>query len=578
MDDKTGAKPLQNLVAGLMILGMVACLGLIVHAGNEINRDLGPNAMAVSPDGRLFVASHGKVHVFTAEDRREASYDLAQMGAARIVADIGVRSDGRLLLADPEAARLRVCDLQRMACDGRDLGLASWTPAHLMPGNMFKFFLDEAGQRLYLSDNGGHTLVIADASGKVLSRTTASKEVIFPNQVVASVPGEITVADTNHYRIVTFEVSGDRVGKVVREFPTRGAPQSRPGRVAPFGLVRTADGGTWALLAREGMKDADVILFDAQGRPAKRMDLGAASDPFAIAAWKDAVLVADARNYRIHVFDPAGGNRRELRDPGFDAELRAIHARADAWRDYRTYAIFGIVVFPLVGLVVLWRLGVPLMPANRQPIPMPAAAAAPSAPLGPGITWLRPQPAFVDKQVKVLRTLFGFILLAIAGLAIFLAMIVSDKPLTMPRVVTFAALFIVALSIVVFMAMFLRGMRERMSSMGMGASAKGFHLSTPAWHGMGQALERGPFAWKDVFFDGRRIFAGGSTLMLKPPTGDEIFAREPFEREILARLPKSGYVSSAQLGWMAIKSLPFAAKLIYGLLFASVILVLLFRT
>jgi len=233
--DKTGAKPLQNLVAGLMILGMAACLWFVFHAGSQINRELGPNALAVSADGKLFVASHGKLHVFSDEKHREASYDFEPMGLPRAPADIGVRSDGRLYFANMEEGRLVVCDLRKGACDGKDLGLASWTPAHLQPVNTFKFFIDEPRSRLYISDNGAHSLVIADATGKVLSRTGASKEVIFPNQVASYAPGEITVADTNHNRIVTFDVSGDKVGKVLREFPTRGLAPSRPGK-GPGGI------------------------------------------------------------------------------------------------------------------------------------------------------------------------------------------------------------------------------------------------------------------------------------------------------------------------------------------------------
>src|SRR5262245_9587552 len=126
-----------------MIVAMVVCLAVIVHAGNELNREVGPNAMTVAPDGRLYVVSHDRIHVFTAEDRREKVLDLKAMGAPRVPSDIAVRSDGQLYLADQVGAKLVVCELERARCGGQHMGLKGWTPEHLMPNNTFKFTVDE---------------------------------------------------------------------------------------------------------------------------------------------------------------------------------------------------------------------------------------------------------------------------------------------------------------------------------------------------------------------------------------------------------------------------------------------------
>jgi sugar lactone lactonase YvrE len=568
--DKTGAKPLQNLVAGLMLVGMASCLWFMVHAGNQINRELGPNALAVSADGKLFVASHGRLHVFSDEKQREASYDFEPMGLPRAPADIGVRSDGKLYFANMEEGRLAVCDLQKAACDGKDLGLAGWTPAHLQPVNTFKFFIDEPRSRLYISDNGAHSLVIADATGKVLSRTVASREVIFPNQVASYAPGELTVADTNHNRIVTFDVSADKVGKVLREFSTRGLGPSRPGRIWPFGMARLPDGRYWVLIARDGMKDADVMLFDAKGTAVRRVDLGAESDPFAIALWKDAVVVADGRNARLQAFDIEGGNRRDIRDDAFTGELRAIARRSDEWREHRFMAIAGMVLFPIVGIIVLWRLGVPLVPPNRQPIPRPAGTAKPSA-LGPGVTWIVPEPEFIRKQSRQMKIAFGAIVGSLVVLLLVLFLGQGTAHLAPRRIATFSVLVVTGLLVIGILSYCAKGAANRLAALALGVSARGLHLRSPAWHGLGAAVERGPFDWRDVYVDGRRLLAGNASLLLKTPSGAELFPRDALEREILSRVPPSHFISSAALGMRAMKAAPAAAKLAYGALVAAMI-------
>jgi sugar lactone lactonase YvrE len=356
--------PRQTAVAGVMIAGMLACLGLMVHAGNALNRDVGPSALAVAPDGRLFVASHGKVHVFTKEGRREQAFDLRGLGVDRIPADLAVRSDGRLLVADPSAALLAVCDLQKGRCGGRDLGLPGWTAEHLMPGNTFKFALDEAQGRIYISDNGGNRLVIADHDGKVLSRS-GGREVHFPNQIRSYAPGEVTVVDTNNRRVATFDVSGDKVGRVVRAFSTDAPGVARAGRSWPFAMARLPDGGYWVLLAANGMKNADVILFSGDGKARKRVDLGEASDPFAIALWNGWVLVADARTYRLHAFNADGSELGQLSEADWDRELDQHRATAATWKLVRLLATLGVILFPLLGIGVLVAMGASFTGAKR---------------------------------------------------------------------------------------------------------------------------------------------------------------------------------------------------------------------
>jgi sugar lactone lactonase YvrE len=573
VQEKSANTTAQSAIAALMILGMLACLGVVVYAGNEINRDIGPNALAVSPDGRLYVASHGKVHVFSSEIRRETSYDLETMGASRIPADIAVHSDGRLFVADPKLARLLACDVQKSRCGSHDMGLIGWTPAHLVPGNTFKFSLDEARGRIYVSDNGGHRLLITDATGKILSSSAKSTEVVFPNQVQAFAPGELTVADTNHNRIVTFDVSGDRVGKVLREFPVAPSAVGRPGRVWPFGMVRLPDGSFWVMAARNGMKDADITLFDVSGKPLRRMDLGPDSDPFAIALWKDAVVVGDARNYRLHAFQADGTNLRAVRDPAFEAELRQVHAKADAWRGYRFQATIAMIAFPIVGVFVLWRMGVPLVSPGRQPIARPVGLTPSQLTAEP--RWLPVEPEFAKVQSRSLVASVFILVACFAAMLAYLYFATRGKSLTPVHILTLVMLVLVALATVGASAWIAVTQRARVADSSLGVSLRGLHLRARPWHGLGNRVDRGPFAWSEAYFDGRRLFAGGATVVVKAPMGPEMFAREELEREVLSRIPAANFVSAGKLGVKIVKSMPLPAKVVYGALLVVLLITFL---
>ena len=92
----------------------------------------------------------------------------------------------------------------------------------------------------------------------------------------------------------------------------------------------------------------------------------------------------------------------------------------------------------------------------------------------------------------------------------------------------------------------------------MGVSSGGFHYVAPSAPGNapGKLAAGGPVPWCDVYFDGRRILAGGAAMQVKMPTGEEVFERGVFEREILARIPKANFVSGASLGLRQFRTLP----------------------
>jgi hypothetical protein len=557
---------LRNTVAALTVLAAVGCIAFIIHAGNRILDSFGPSSLAVDSANRLYVVSHGAVHVFEADGQRSKVIDLAALGVSATPSAIAVLRDGRLMLAEREGPALARCDPTTLKCERLQLDVASNTLEHLVPGNSFKFHVDEDRGRIYVSDNGGNRLVITDLAGKTVA-VSAANLVHFPNQVWSEKPGELTVVDTNKLRIATFDVSADRIGAPLREMRTAATDVARRGCLWPFDAARVGAGELWVLLAQRGMRNADVVVFK-DGRAVRRVELGEDSDPFAIAAWGERIVVADATRYRL-IFMQANGTHADAADAAFAGELRAAMLIPEEWKELRFMAQVGVVLVPLIGVIVLWRLGVPLSAPSLRPmgIARPAGMAPPST---KQIAWIEPSPAFLELMRKRRRNaMIVFIpLLLVVPVVFHLLYGVRALHETSASLLIGAAIAVVFIAIALLVSVS-RTQRERLSTIRLGADEEGLRYVGPRGNPWSSAPEGGLVAWKDVYFDGFRLLVGRQLIGANAPLVGEVFPREALEREILSRIPDANFISAHALGRRIMDAAPLAVKILYWLMFAG---------
>ena len=329
-------------------------MALVFFAGQRLYATLGPSKAVAAADGSLVLLSHGKLHRFGKDGIRSEVIDLAQLGVPVRPSDFALHRDGRLVISDPDASVLHRCKLPGGPCETLDIGLSALPGQAALPLNAAKLYIDDDAQRYYVSDNFGHRVVIADFAGKALAhsgRGTFSH----PNQLATRAPGELSVVDTDHRRVATFEVTGDRWGRLVDSLDTDAGGVARPGRVWPFDSVRAPNGDTWVLIARGHMEDADLVVFDPRAKAVRRIDLGDDSDPFDIEAWRGRIWVSDATNYRFESvsFD---GRRGAIEDRAFIDELASERQVPKRWRMARAAGQVGAFLTPLIALIVLgWR-------------------------------------------------------------------------------------------------------------------------------------------------------------------------------------------------------------------------------
>lgn len=543
---------LQNTVAAIAIAAVLACVAAIYLAGKEIYRTIGPSKAFAAADGRLYLVSHGRVHVFGRDGKRRNAYDLDALGASPTPSDLAVHRDGRIVVASPDGSDLRRCTLPAGPCETLDPRLTGVPLQHMLPLNSVKIAIDEDRGRYFLSDNAGHRLVETDLAGKPVASTPA-RTVWYPNQLTVEAPGRLRVVDTNHRRIATFSVVGDSIGPLVGEMATDARDIARPGREWPFDSVRSPSGETWALVAAEGMKDADLIVYGGDGHARRRIDLGSDSDPFDIELWGDRVIVSDATNYRVEAVGLDGRRLRAFDDPDFDKELAAARERPQWWRTARLAAQIGIIAVPLLAIVALRLLGVPMgikLETSAPQVPREGATRLTS-----DVRWVELSPGYPELARRRMKRGIWF------QLAIFLAffatqgLVFGDQVYKDPKLQQILWMFgaIIAIFIlVIFLA--LKNPGKQFEGYRIGASTSGLRYELPKFMAPFGMRREGRAPWRDVYYDGRRLLADTRVLMLKTPQGVPLFGDEELRTVVLANVPMRNVVSRDKLMLLQLRS------------------------
>ena len=405
----------KNWLVGSVIVGMLLGLFVIWYATEQKNTRYGPSKIRVTQLGEIWVLSDGKLHVLDSAGSLKRAIPLDHLGRAALQSDFFPLEDGSILLAEPETHEIYRCHL-----DAQCKPLL--TPAGISTvktKNAMLLAVDEAKQRLFMADNAGHRLLLLDLDGKLLSATGKLRSRFFyPNQIELQ-GSDLLVADTNHRRIVRVSVVGDRFDKESWVLPTSDA-KVRSGRKWPMSFLVLPDGQWWVAIAQEGMRGADVARFDATGHPIDYIALENNADPVSMVAVNDRVLIADTEGYRIRQFGSRGNPLVDFGSTAFREELARLAQRASNWRMARIAAQVSVIVLPLLGIFMLWRLG-------EKPISAPLALSFEREPraIEPGVAvWLSPSPKFIQQQTLMLM-LLSIAMMVLCGWSIWIGVSVT---------------------------------------------------------------------------------------------------------------------------------------------------------
>jgi hypothetical protein len=387
--DAAPRPPGQRLLGAVVVLALVACIGLLVHARLQQGEVLGVQAMAVAADDGLLAATGRELLRFSAAGELQEAIAWRELGLSAGVGDVAALSDGRVLLGDVARGVIVRCGLAVRRCEE--------LPAFGQGGEAFRrafrFVVDEARGAIYASDTSRHRAVRIGLDGRWDAiEQAAGRGLCFPNRPALGRDGRLLWPDTNNFRVLEWpdagrwpdgelvehamvaarpryygcrprdrtERGGDAFLERMLDFQAlghaRAFPGLTPGSVWASDLMQAPDGRWWVLLNGANMRRGSVAVFTPDWRRPLPVELPPRADPWSMVLRRADVLVSDPVAHRIHRFALDGSPRGEFAAGALRARLEPLERRRLAW-GRASLALGSLLVFAIIGLVAAgaWR-------------------------------------------------------------------------------------------------------------------------------------------------------------------------------------------------------------------------------
>ncbi|TRO79782.1 SMP-30/gluconolactonase/LRE family protein [Desulfuromonas acetexigens] len=254
-----------------------------------------PFGVASSGDGRIFISDVDQRQVIVYDLNKRSVYPFKNTGSIRTPFGMAMDSTGRLFVADAAGKTVLV-----FAPD--DTPLFSIGGPELLDHPTF-VALDEARDRIYVSDARAHRIAVFDMQGKHLRSFgdwgPQDGNFYSPQGMAVDKNGNLYVADMFNARVQVF----DAEGKFLRKFGERGDLQSN--FEMPKGIAIDSNGNLYITDARKKA----MLTYNPEGRLLLFTGGGKASHPLSLmlpaGIWvdkKDQIYVVDQIGRRFAIW------------------------------------------------------------------------------------------------------------------------------------------------------------------------------------------------------------------------------------------------------------------------------------
>jgi hypothetical protein len=290
-------KPLPAGLAFLFLAFLLVSLAARFWAGEQGYRFTGPTHIAAG-QGQVWVYAAGDLYRLSAEGELSGVFSAQTTGLESDPIDLGVMPDGRLLVAEQDPARIRLCDTDSWQCD------PVLPEALSVIKRQFKAIVGNQPGEWLITDARGDMLWGADGPGIELLRLLAGGILAGPNGLIAGEDGTLWIADTDNRRLIEFLPDHDGLYRQGREHSA--VNELTVGeRWYPMMLAQTADGILWVAQAADFSKAwSDLVAYDPEEGVQAVIELpqGAYATDLAVAG--DQLLVTDLERFVIYRVDP----------------------------------------------------------------------------------------------------------------------------------------------------------------------------------------------------------------------------------------------------------------------------------
>jgi len=309
-------KPALNVTV-LAILFLVA--GAIV-SGFKLGIVRGPGLIDVAPSGDVFAADKDYLYHLDVRGDLQNQYVLQELGIRDVVTDIYAVDRDRVWLGDWQTGTIKTCQLDRKTCEPLP-AFQEESSEKFRFGKTFKFALDRQNNLIYATDTVRHLLVVLTMDGQLLEKTRGGEiKLCYPNGITIYNSETIAVADSNNFRVITWETNPRGTGLTPNrqidfirppqpqekcEFrdgpgdPNRALSVADEGRIYPV-FVEFDNRGFWWVLVGDGDFARDNLLrFDRDWENPQKISLPGNPDISHLAVAEDRVLLTVPEAYEI---------------------------------------------------------------------------------------------------------------------------------------------------------------------------------------------------------------------------------------------------------------------------------------
>lgn len=543
---------------------------------NTIDRMAALRVVKTTQSERVAVVVNHALHVLDADGHRLARQDIQSLGLTESPNDMDWTVDAQQRVEawffddtvprvvrcvwNTEQARLTDC---RNAMAGAQLKTDARSFAvHLA--------VDNVGQRVFIADAKGGRVQVLSLDGKLLARTDPETVPLsFPNRVRYLGNDTLLVADNDHRRLVWLRFTPGQPPRLLRTLGSAEHGQARAGRGKVTDAALGPDGMLWMLAVKQGQKDGDVLVFDAQQHAVARAALPDGADPLIIDTLGDTALVADYSLVNLYRIDARGRNLGEFGEAAFRREVRPLGAKTREGALWKTIAQVCGGILIVIGLALGWLYGE--KPKRPGQFDMQAKAALASR------AWADSKLRFpvVLKQTvayaaSARKKLLVMALVVVVGIAVpAMPLLRLDYTGKLWGGWTLAAL--VAWGAVLASAIVWLAWREHLQAIELRVTERKL-----GWFRNGELVRAARL--KDVYASTHALLIGSKMIRFRllgtrTKAGPDRFDMDLLNRALLSRLPPQNLVSDQALAWRGFKNSHLAFKLmVFGLFIAGMLL------
>lgn len=364
-----GHKLLPAGLATLFLLLLLVSLAARFWAGEQVYRFIGPTHIAAG-SGQVWIFVSGQLFRLSPEGESVGVYPSSQTGLEGDPIDLKVMTDGRLLLAEQQPARIRLCDPGTWECEP--------ILAAVSPGikRQFKIIPGKQSGAWLLTDAAGDTLWQMQQSATEPRALLPAGTLAGPNDLVFDNNDGLWVADTDHRRIAEL-VTGDDGGYIPGREHSAVNELTVDQRWYPMMLAVTSDQRLWVAQAADFSKPwSDLVVYDPEGGAQALINLPEGAYATDVAVLDDQVLVTDLEQFAVYRIDPGSLAVNRFGDESFRRSLGDIQQSRLEYDRLGTWALVSLVACG--ALMILF-----------------AILATPK-----GKRWTKPPPAFDPESVS----------------------------------------------------------------------------------------------------------------------------------------------------------------------------------